>query len=119
MRKYCRLPESASRLCHQIDHIIAEQHEGSDDSSNLAIACIHCNLHKGPNIAGLDPATGELTRLYNPRRDRHSEHFGWLGAVIDGLTPVGRTTVHVLAMNDPYMVAGREALIEEGRFPLR
>jgi hypothetical protein len=78
-----------------------------------------CNLHKGPNIAGLDPATGELTRLYNPRRDRHTEHFAWLGAVIAGLTPVGRTAVHVLAMNDPYMVAGREALMKEGRFPYR
>jgi hypothetical protein len=79
--------------------------------------CVFCNLHKGPNLAGLDPATGELTRLYDPRRDRWRAHFAWLGAVLIGRTPIGRTTVHVLAINDPAMVATREALIEEGRSP--
>jgi hypothetical protein len=33
--------------------------------------------------------------------------------------PIGRTTIRVLAMNDPDQVATREALIEEGRFPPR
>ena len=28
--EYCQLPQSASRLRHQIDHIIARQHGGSD-----------------------------------------------------------------------------------------
>ena len=117
--EYCRLPQSASRGPHQIDHIIAEQHEENDDPSNLALACIHCNLHKGPNIAGLDPTTRELTRLYNPRRGRWHDHFAWQGAVLTGLTPIGRATVRVLAMNAPVMVAAREALIAEGRFPPR
>jgi len=117
--EYCRLPQSASPGPHQIDHVIAEQHEENDDPSNLALACIHCNLHKGPNIAGLDPATRELTRLYDPRRDRWRDHFAWQGAVLAGLTPIGRTTVRVLAMNAPVMVAAREALIAEGRFPPR
>jgi hypothetical protein len=30
---------------------------GSDDPDNLALACHHCNLHKGPNLAGVDPRT--------------------------------------------------------------
>ncbi|MGP0066120.1 MAG: HNH endonuclease [Isosphaeraceae bacterium] len=117
--EYRRLPQSASRLRYQIDHIIAQQHEENDDPSNLAIACIRCNLQKGSNIAGLDPATRELTRLYNPRRDRWCEHFAWEGAVIIGLTPIGRTTVRLLVMNDPAIVATREVLIDEGRFPPR
>jgi hypothetical protein len=102
-----------------VDHVIADQHEGGDDESNLALACAHCNLHKGPNIAGRDPLTRELTRLFNPRRDRWREHFAWQEASLIGLTPVGRTTIQVLAINDPLAIATREALIEEGRFPPR
>ena len=33
--EYCQLPQSASRLRHQIDHIIARQHGGGDALSNL------------------------------------------------------------------------------------
>lgn len=79
--------------------------------------CIFCNRHKGPNLSGLDPATRELTRLYNPRQDRWREHFAWQRAVLIGLTAVGRTTIRVLAINDPLEVAAREMLIAEGRFP--
>ena len=115
--EYCRIPQSAVRFRHQVDHIIAEQHEGGDEPSNLALACAHCNRHKGPNLSGLDPVTRELTRLYNPRRDRWREHFAWQGAVLVGLTAVGRTTIQVLAINDREMVEAREMLIAEGRFP--
>ena len=115
--EYCRFPQSAARFRHQVDHIIADQHKGGDEPSNLALACIHCNLHKGPNIASLDPVTRELTRLYDPRRDRWREHFAWQGAVLVGLTAVGRTTIEVLAINDPDMVETREQFTTEGRFP--
>jgi hypothetical protein len=115
--EYCRLPQSASPLRHQVDHVVARQHGGKTAADNLALCCVHCNLRKGPNIAGLDPAMGELVRLYHLRRDRWREHFAWDGPVLIGSTPVGRTTVRVLAMNDPHMVAVRVALIEEGRFP--
>lgn len=114
--EYCQLPQSASDARLQIEHIIADQHKGGDELSNLALACIHCNLHKGPNIAGIDPVSRELTRLYDPRRDRWREHFAWQGAVLVGLTAVGRTTIQVLAMNDLDVVEARETLIAEGRF---
>jgi hypothetical protein len=115
--EYCRLPQSAVRFRHQVDHIIADQHEGGDEPSNLALACAHCNRHKGPNLSGLAPVTRELTRLFNPRQDRWREHFAWQGAVLVGLTAVGRTTIQVLAINDREMVEAREALIRAGRFP--
>lgn len=115
--EYCRLPQAAVLPRHQVDHVIAIQHGGSDDASNLALACLYCNLHKGPNIAGRDPTTTELTRLFHPRRDRWREHFAWEEARLVGLTPIGRTTVQVLAINDPLLIAIREALIDEGRFP--
>ena len=115
--EYCQLPQSAVQFRHQVDHIIADQHEGGDEPSNLALACAHCNRHKGPNLSGLAPVTRELTRLYNPRQDRWREHFAWQGAVLIGLTAVGRTTIQVLAINDREMIEARETLIAEGRFP--
>ena len=61
----------------------------------------HCNRFKGPNIAGLDPASGELVR------------FG--GARLVGLTPIGRATIHVLAMNADDLLLFRTEILHEGR----
>src|SRR5450631_1539400 len=61
---------------------------------NLAMACFHCNRSKGPNIAGLDPASGELVRLFHPRTDIWTDHFRLDGTRLFGLTPVGRVTIH-------------------------
>jgi 5-methylcytosine-specific restriction endonuclease McrA len=55
------------RLPFQLDHIIARQHGGSSDSDNLALARLHCNRHKGPNIAGRDPLTGVIANLFHPQ----------------------------------------------------
>lgn len=114
--EYCLFPESASELPFHIDHIIAEKHGGQSESENLALACFSCNLRKGTNIAGLDPDTGELTPLFNPRADRWSEHFSWDGMSLRGRTPIGRTTVAVLDINHVDSFAVREALREEGLF---
>lgn len=114
--EYCHFPESASELPFHVDHIIAEKHRGPTVSANLAWACFSCNLAKGPNIAGIDPTTGRLTRLFHPRRDVWDEHFGWNGAVLRGRTAIGRTTIVVLAMNESDSIAVREALLDEGGF---
>ncbi len=71
-------------------------------------------MHKGPNIAGIDPITGEVVRLFRPRQDVWDEHFKWKGAWLHGQTDVGRTTVMVLEMNDPDVVLLRELLLTEG-----
>ena len=78
--EYCKLPQSASRLRHQFDHIISRQHGGGDELSNLALSCVHCNLHKGPNLAGLDPVTLESPVFSTLATDRWSEHFAWQAA---------------------------------------
>ena len=114
--EYCRFPETAAELPFHIDHIIAEKHGGGTSSENLAWACFSCNLRKGPNIAGIDPESGVLTRLYHPRTDQWTDHFDWDGVVLSGKTAVGRTTVAVLAINDADSVAVREALRDEGIF---
>ena len=57
--EYCCLPQDAEPFfAYHVEHIVARQHGGGDDSGNLALACYHCNAHKGPNLSGLDPETG-------------------------------------------------------------
>jgi hypothetical protein len=98
--EYCGLRQEHSPLASlQIEHIIPKKHGGSDESDNLALACIDCNLHKGPNLAGRDPETGQTTELFNPRTDRWADHFERSGPYLVGKTPVGRTTIYVLDMN--------------------
>jgi hypothetical protein len=111
------MPQAAYRFRFPIDHIIARQHGGSTLSRNLALACLRCNAHKAPNLAGLDPDTGDLVRLFHPRKDRWSDHFRWKKAKLIGLTPIGRTTISVLSINHPDPVAVRTALLREGLFP--
>ncbi len=70
--EYCRIPKFALPLPFQIDHIIAEKHGGETVEENLALACPHCNRFKGPNIAGVDPDTGETVRLFRKRQRKPS-----------------------------------------------
>lgn len=109
--------EGFYRTPFQVDHVIARQHGGETSLDNLALACFHCNNHKGPNLAGFDPASGRVVRLFHPREDRWEEHFEWNGAELRGRTAIGRVTVHVLAINNVGCLAVREALIREGVFP--
>jgi hypothetical protein len=111
------MPQLAYRARFEIDHIVAQHHGGATNAENLALACQRCNAHKGPNIAGIDPLTGQLVPLFHPRQDRWTEHFEWSGAQLVGRTPIGRVTVLVLAINDPLYVLVRKMLMAEGLFP--
>jgi hypothetical protein len=84
---------------------------------NLALSCLHCNSHKGPNIAGLDSLTRKLTQLFHPRRHKWDRHFRWQGPYLVGKTAIGRVTIAVLAINGPFLVELRTTLLEEGLFP--
>jgi hypothetical protein len=68
-------------------------------------------------LAGIDPKTGKKAWLFNPRRHKWASHFRWKGPVLVGRTPIGRTTVAVLAINLPHRIAQRASLIAEGVFP--
>src|SRR5262245_10989688 len=116
--EYCRMPQfSYPTVTFPIDQIIAQQHRGLTELRNLALSCLRCNSFKGPNIAGLDPTTRKLTRLFNPRRNRWARHFRWNGPIIVGRTAVGRVIVELLNMNDLQANRVRASLIEEGLFP--
>jgi hypothetical protein len=114
--EYCQLPSGLHPAPFQIDHVVARQHGGTSGLENLALACIHCNRFKGPNVAGIDHGTNEVVRLFHPRRDIWSEHFKWEGSRLTARTQVGRVTIAVLAINEPEFVAVRAALQDEGVF---
>ena len=114
--EYCRIPQQAltwSRF--HIEHIRARQHGGSDEIDNLALACRHCNLHKGPNLSSIDPATNHLVPLFNPRIDNWNEHFVLANLAIVGLTEVGRATAALRNMNDPERIQLRAELAALGQ----
>jgi hypothetical protein len=113
------MPQSAREFRFQIDHVIARQHGGPSTSENLALCCGRCNLHKGPNLAGIDSLTGQLVRLFDPRQDVWLDHFNWQGVILTGITPVGRATIVVLKMNDVLDQAIRFDLQDRGLFPPR
>ncbi len=112
--EYCLLRQEYCEFRHHIEHIISKQHGGRDAADNLALACHRCNLKKGPNLTGVDPVTGELVPLFHPRRNRWEEHFAFQNTRIEGLTPAGRATVQVLAMNDARRLELRLELLARG-----
>jgi hypothetical protein len=119
--EYCRVPQQYYPTDFEVDHIIARQHGGRTVLSNLALACLHCNSHKGPNIAGIDPRSTSTRpiRLFHPRRHKWDHHFRWDGPSLVGRTAIGRVTIAVLAINTFEAVVVRAALIDEGVFPPR
>ncbi|MBI4585072.1 MAG: HNH endonuclease [Planctomycetes bacterium] len=117
--EYCQLHESHEPFfSFQIEHIITKQHGGSDSKGNLAWACHHCNLHKGPNLSGRDPESRKIVHLFNPRRHKWNRHFYWDGPILVGRTAIGRATIATLGINLSHRVILRETLIVEGVFPI-
>ncbi len=116
---YCLMAEAIVGVSMEIDHLIPEALGGATEEKNLWLACSLCNDHKGDRIGALDPVTGEVVRLFNPRRQRWSEHFRWSteGDQIEGLTPTGRATVIALHLNRPVLVRARQAWVKVGWHP--
>lgn len=113
--EYCRMPEKFSFLSHQIDHVIPEKHGGKTDSANLALSCALCNKHKGSDLASIDPLTGQITRLFNPRQHSWVEHFTLMDdGLLTSSTPEGRTTIQLLQLNQMERIEERK-LLQESR----
>jgi hypothetical protein len=109
--EYCQIHENELvDIAFHVEHIIASKHGGDDELENLALACDRCNLHKGSNLAGIDPVTGQLSALFNPRQDVWDQHFEMLACEIKRKTSLGRATVQVLNFNAARRVLLRQHL---------
>lgn len=116
--EYCQLPlELVPAISFHIEHVVPRKHGGLDDPHNLALACYHCNLFKGPNLSGIDATSGRIVPLFDPRRQSWDRHFRWNGPILVGRTASGRATVRVLAINRAPRVRIRQALTAAGLFP--
>ncbi len=82
----------------------------------MALACLRCNWHKGPNVGSFDPETSVLTPFFNPRTQTWDDHFRLEDAVIRPLTPEARVTVEILQLNDADRVEERQRLMVLGRY---
>jgi hypothetical protein len=115
--EYCLRHESDAVLPHQPDHITSRRHGGDTTAENLALACAVCNLLKGPEVAAIDPLTGQAARFFHPRLDRWIDHFRLEAGRIVGLTPEGRVTADLMQFNRDDLVELRLMLIAKGRYP--
>ena len=72
----------------EIEHIIPRARGGRNDESNLWLSCSLCNRYKGTQTKGIDPVSGVVVALFNPRTQKcslrsptaspyGSEHFQW------------------------------------------
>jgi 5-methylcytosine-specific restriction endonuclease McrA len=109
--EYCRSRSSHSPGPFVADHIIPKVRGGETTLSNLALACSGCNGRKHAKVKAPDPLTGKSVRLFNPRRQRWSDHFAWSenDTLIIGLTATGRATVEALQVNRLELINLREA----------
>jgi HNH endonuclease len=109
--EYCKVPETVTALQHEVDHIIATKHGGETGSANLALCCTLCNRYKGTDLASIDPESGDIERLFHPRRHPWHDHFRLQGGTILPLTAVGRVTIRLLQLNRAERVLERELMI--------
>jgi hypothetical protein len=86
----------------EIEHIIPLAKGGSNAEANLWVACPICNRYKSDRTTAVDPATGAVVPLFNPRTHTWSDHFGWSddGLRMVGRTAIGRATVIALHLSD-------------------
>src|SRR5690242_21948354 len=74
---YCLSPQHLVMARLVIEHIVLLAKGGTDDESNLWLACPFCNGHKGDKTSAIDPQTRGLVALFNPRTQNWFDHFRW------------------------------------------
>lgn len=116
---YCLTQAAVVGSPMEVEHLFPRSLGGLTVEDNLWLTCSLCNEHKGTRIAGEDPETGLLVRLFNPRHQSWHEHFAWIdsGTRILGKTTVGRATVKALQLNRPSLVEARRRWVEVGWHP--
>jgi len=96
--------------------------QGPEHVDNFAWCCPFCNLAKGQRV---EQIVGQAShRLFDPRRDRWSEHLRLApgNLFIVGVTGIGRATELALSLNDPRPtgpLGARQEMVLAGRYPPR
>jgi len=112
--EYCLIPNDFVLVPHEVDHVIAQKHGGQTSADNLALSCTLCNRYKGSDLASIDPETGQVIPLFNPRRENWSDHFEVIQGEIIAKTTIGKVTIRLLQLNRPEQVLERQILQNAG-----
>lgn len=117
--EYCQSWMQYATQSFVFEHIIPISRDGETKLENLALACGGCNQHKHIKVEAPDPVDRKPAPLYNPRRQRWQDHFGWDEDYthVVGLTPTGRATVEALKINRSGVVNMRNLLRTAGKHP--
>jgi hypothetical protein len=117
---YCLSPQHLVMARLEIEHTIPISKGGSNDESNLWLACPICNRYKSDKTTAVDPETGDNAELFKPQSQVWSDHFYWSenGLQIIGKTPIGRATVAALHLSDdPDVLVVRSYWVQAGWHP--
>lgn len=117
---YCQTRQDIVGMPMEIDHIVPQALGGPTIEDSLWLACSLCNAHKGDRLVAFDPVSGQAVRLFDPARQRWSEHFTWTddgGTRTIGLTPIGRATAAVTNPNRLSIVRARRRWVSVGWHP--
>jgi HNH endonuclease len=114
--EYCLIHQDFSIYTHEIDHVVAVKHGGETIAENLVLSCLPCNRYKGSDLTSIDPVTGQIAPLFNPRLHHWAEHFQIENSYFLGRTSSGRTTVFLLKLNEPIRLQIRKALIAQALY---
>jgi hypothetical protein len=116
---YCQTSETNTGISCACDHILPLSKGGATEVDNLCLACRSCNECKGDSTQGIDPLSGDIVALFNPRLQYWYEHFQWSldGTRIIGHTPTGRATIITLRMNNQKIISARQRWVSAGWHP--
>jgi hypothetical protein len=111
--EYCRCPENIGTQGFTIEHIKPKQAGGETVLENLAWSCFGCNSHKHTKTFAINPETKLQVKLFNPRLQVWSEHFGWNSdfTLMVAKTDIGKATIKALILNRDGVVNLRRVLV--------
>ena len=96
---YCRTSQGLQAALFHVGHVVPSSQGGPAALANVCLICPSCIWGKGDATKAVDPPSGSLFPLFNPRVDRWQDHFSVNGVEIVGRTGTGRATVTQLDMN--------------------
>jgi hypothetical protein len=107
--EYCQMHQSLQGATFDLEHIIPRALGGSSDSSNLALACPSCNLHKADRTSTSISSNGDSIPFFNPRLDEWGNHFEWDDYTPIAKSEIGRVTIQALDLDHERRIRIRRA----------
>lgn len=115
--EYCLIHHDDAYHSHHVDHVVSRKHGGLTKVENLALACFRCNVSKGSDIGSLLEPPRRFVPLFDPRRQRWSDHFFLHEIIIEPISDTGAVTVNLLDLNSVIRCSARQTLASFGRYP--